>query len=96
MEISLSMVTIPCIQNRLFNLKELHRIEDRLFYVSLYFKDSLLKQIHLMVHDDNITDPIDETKRKIIHDRLLNKIGINVSKIFLGEKSFLIMITKVI
>jgi hypothetical protein len=49
-----------------------------------------------MVHDDNITDPIDETKRKIIHDRLLNKIGINVSKIFLGEKSFLIMITKVI
>lgn len=66
-------------EKRLFNLNGLHQIQDKLFYVSLFFKESQLKQIHLVVHDDNITNPIDEPNRKIIHDSLLAKLGVIIS-----------------
>ncbi|HBF36167.1 MAG TPA: hypothetical protein DDW50_02475 [Firmicutes bacterium] len=69
-------------QEMMFSLDGLHKIGDRFFYVSLYFKENLLKRIHLSVEDDSIKGWEDEPNRKIIHDRLLRIIGISESADF--------------
>ena len=57
-----------------------HKIDGRDFYISLYFKDSFLKEVSLMIYSPLIKEWDEEPKRKEIHDEYLRSKGIKLER----------------
>jgi hypothetical protein len=62
-----------------------HKINGRDFYISLYFKDSFLKEVSLAMDSPLIKEWNNEPKRKEIHDEYLRSKGIELKRTRDGE-----------
>lgn len=60
---------------KIIYLDEKQIIDNRKYIVSLFFKDRKIYMVSLICCDEEFSEK-DEDKRKILHDDILNKLGI--------------------
>lgn len=61
---------------RIFYLDEQQIIDNRKYIVSLFFRNGKIYMVSLICCDKEFSEK-DEYKRKILHDDILNELGIN-------------------
>lgn len=61
---------------RIFYLDEQQIIDNRKYIVSLFFRNGKIYMMSLICCDKEFSEK-DEDKRKILHDDILNELGIN-------------------
>ena len=61
---------------RIFYLDEQQIIDNRKYIVSLFFRNGKIYMVSLICCDKEFSEK-DEDKRKILHDDILNELGIN-------------------
>ena len=61
---------------RIFYLDEQQIIDNRKYIVSLFFRNGKIYMVSLICCDKEFSEK-DEHKRKILHDNILNELGIN-------------------
>ena len=61
---------------RIFYLDEQQIIDNRKYIVSLFFRNGKIYMVSLIGCDKEFSEK-DEDKRKILHDDILNELGIN-------------------
>lgn len=66
---------------RIIYLDENQTVLERKFIMSLFFRDGVIYIASLICCDVEITE-LEEVKRKLIHDKILSKIGLSPSEEF--------------
>lgn len=61
---------------KIIYLEELQVIDSRKYIVSLFFRNRKIYMVSLICCDEEFSDK-DEHKRRILHDDILNELGIN-------------------
>lgn len=61
---------------RIIYLDEQQIIDNKKYIVSLFFRDTKIYMVSLICCDEEFSEN-DEDKRKILHDNILNELGIN-------------------
>lgn len=61
---------------RIFYLDEQQIIDNRKYIVSLFFRNGKIYMVSLICCDNKVSEK-DEDKRKILHDDILNNLGID-------------------
>lgn len=64
---------------RVFYLDDSQIIDNRKYIVSLFFRNGKIYMVSLICCDKEFSEK-DEVKRKILHDDILNELGINHQK----------------
>lgn len=64
---------------RIIYLDEQQIIDNKKYMVSLFFRDSKIYMVSLICCDKKFSER-DEDKRKILHDHILNELGIEEQK----------------
>ena len=64
---------------RVFYLDDPQIIDNRKYIVSLFFRNGKIYMVSLICCDKEFSEK-DEAKRKILHDDILNELGINHQK----------------
>lgn len=64
---------------RVFYLDDPQIIDNRKYIVSLFFRNGKIYMVSLICCDKEFSEK-DEVKRKILHDGILNELGINHQK----------------
>ena len=64
---------------RIFYLDEQQIMDNRKYIVSLFFRNGKIYMVSLLCCDKEFSEK-DEVKRKILHDDILNELGINHQK----------------
>lgn len=60
---------------RIIYLEQVQKIDNRNFYVSLFFRENKLYSVSLINYDQGISEP-NEIDRKVIHDQILEENNI--------------------